>query len=194
MRSWRGFMRRPLRPEARGLAGTGFPGRRRCRGHAGGPPERESHEPLDPRRVQRATRPALRQSDLVHHRAPSVAVRRRVPDRGSRGRPAATGIHRPPQLVAAWAVGASVRADGRQKVPRRSPAGAHRRSLGVEASGVGNKPEPVAAVRGANGGSRYAVPPRIVPERGQVSENVSKSSTRSAATFSTMTSGVEARE
>lgn len=46
------------------------------------------------------------------------------------------------------------------------------------ASGVGNNPEPVAPVRGANGGSGYAIPPRIVPERGQVSENVSKSSTK----------------
>jgi len=46
------------------------------------------------------------------------------------------------------------------------------------ASGVGNNPEPVAAVRGANGGSWYAVPPRIIPERGQVSENVSKPSTK----------------
>jgi hypothetical protein len=46
------------------------------------------------------------------------------------------------------------------------------------ASGVGNNPEPVPPVRGANGGSGYAVPPRIIPERGQVSENVSKSSTK----------------
>ena len=46
------------------------------------------------------------------------------------------------------------------------------------ASGVGNKPEPVAPVMGANGGSGYAVPPRIIPERGQVSENDAKSSTK----------------
>jgi hypothetical protein len=51
-------------------------------------------------------------------------------------------------------------------------------ALVFDASGVGNNPEPVAPVRGANGGSGYAVPPRIVPERGQVSENVSKSSTK----------------
>jgi hypothetical protein len=51
-------------------------------------------------------------------------------------------------------------------------------ALVFEASGVGNKPEPVAAVRGANGGCGYAVPPRIIPERGQVSENVPKSSTK----------------
>jgi hypothetical protein len=37
--------------------------------------------------------------------------------------------------------------------------------------GVGNNPEPVPQVRGANVGSAYAVPFRIIPERGQVSEN-----------------------
>ncbi len=37
--------------------------------------------------------------------------------------------------------------------------------------GVGNKPEPVSSVRCTNGGSWYAVPLRIKPERGQVSEN-----------------------
>jgi hypothetical protein len=46
------------------------------------------------------------------------------------------------------------------------------------ASGVGNNPDAVAAVMGTNGGSRYAVPFRIIPERGQVSENVSKPSTK----------------
>jgi hypothetical protein len=47
-----------------------------------------------------------------------------------------------------------------------------------DASGVGNKPESVAAVRGTNGGSWYAVPLRVIPERGQVSENFSKPSTK----------------
>jgi hypothetical protein len=46
------------------------------------------------------------------------------------------------------------------------------------ALGVGYSPrdheEPVAAVRGTNGACRYAVPDRIVPERGQVSENDSE--------------------
>ena len=42
------------------------------------------------------------------------------------------------------------------------------------AFGVGHNPDAVPAVRCTNGGSRYAVPLRIVPERGQVSENVSK--------------------
>ena len=40
--------------------------------------------------------------------------------------------------------------------------------------GVGDDPNPVPAVRGANVGSRYAMPLRIIPERGQVSENVCK--------------------
>ena len=37
--------------------------------------------------------------------------------------------------------------------------------------GVGHNPDPVASVRRTNGGSWYAVPFRIVPERGQVAEN-----------------------
>ena len=44
------------------------------------------------------------------------------------------------------------------------------------ATGVGHKPEPVAAVRGANGRSRDAVPLRVIPARGQVSENSVESS------------------
>jgi hypothetical protein len=44
--------------------------------------------------------------------------------------------------------------------------------------GVGHNPEPIASVRGTNGGSWYAMPLRIIPERGQVSENVSKPSTK----------------
>src|SRR5262245_19051312 len=39
------------------------------------------------------------------------------------------------------------------------------------AVGVGHKPEPVSIMRGTNGGSRYAMPLCIKPERGQVSEN-----------------------
>ena len=37
-------------------------------------------------------------------------------------------------------------------------------------SGVGHNPDPVTTVRRTNGGSWYAVPFRIKPERGQVSE------------------------
>jgi hypothetical protein len=36
---------------------------------------------------------------------------------------------------------------------------------------VGNNPDSVASVRRTNGGSWYAMPFRIKPERGQVSEN-----------------------
>jgi hypothetical protein len=42
------------------------------------------------------------------------------------------------------------------------------------ARGVGHNPDAVATVRGANGGSWYAMPLRIIPERGQGSENVSE--------------------
>jgi hypothetical protein len=44
------------------------------------------------------------------------------------------------------------------------------------AVGVGNNPDPVPPVWGTNIGSAYAVPFRIIPERGKVSENVSKPS------------------
>jgi len=40
---------------------------------------------------------------------------------------------------------------------------------------VGDDKDAITAVRGANGGSGYTVPPRIVPERGQVPEYRSKS-------------------
>jgi hypothetical protein len=56
------------------------------------------------------------------------------------------------------------------------PADRIAEALVFEASGVGNKPDPVSPVRGANGGSWNTVPPRIVPDRGQVSENLSKPS------------------
>jgi hypothetical protein len=42
--------------------------------------------------------------------------------------------------------------------------------------GVGNNPDPVSAVRCTNGGSWYAMPFRVIPERGQVSKYISKSS------------------
>jgi hypothetical protein len=44
------------------------------------------------------------------------------------------------------------------------------------AVGVGNNPEAVSLVSGANVGSWYAMPLRIVPDRGQVSENSLKPS------------------
>jgi hypothetical protein len=39
------------------------------------------------------------------------------------------------------------------------------------AIGVGNNPDPVATVRGTNGGSWSAIPDSIIPERGQVAED-----------------------
>jgi len=42
------------------------------------------------------------------------------------------------------------------------------------AIGVGHNPDPLAQVSGTNGGSRYAMPDRIEPERGQVSKNDSE--------------------
>lgn len=57
--------------------------------------------------------------------------------------------------------------DGFDKLPR------FRLSL---ARGVGNNPSPVSSVRRTNGGSRYAMPLRIKPERGQRSENIAKPS------------------
>jgi hypothetical protein len=48
------------------------------------------------------------------------------------------------------------------------------------AVGVGNNPHSVSAVRGADGGSRYAIPRRIIPARGQVAENGSHPETKQA--------------
>jgi hypothetical protein len=45
-------------------------------------------------------------------------------------------------------------------------------------AGEGHNPDAVASVKCAKVGSRYAVPFRIIPERGQGSENVSKPSTK----------------
>jgi hypothetical protein len=43
------------------------------------------------------------------------------------------------------------------------------------ALGVGHDEDPVTSVRGADGGSGYAVPLRVIPARGQVAEYVSHS-------------------
>ena len=53
-----------------------------------------------------------------------------------------------------------------------SPVSFQSRAVGVPH--VGDNPGPVAAVRGANGASWNAVPLRVIPERGQVSENSSE--------------------
>jgi hypothetical protein len=49
-------------------------------------------------------------------------------------------------------------------------------SFATPASGVGHDVDPVTEVRGTDGGSRYAVPLRVIPERGQVPEYVSEPS------------------
>lgn len=52
-------------------------------------------------------------------------------------------------------------------------------ALESPAVGVGaNDPDSIPAVRRANGGSRYAMPLRVIPERGQVSENLAVPSTK----------------
>jgi hypothetical protein len=45
---------------------------------------------------------------------------------------------------------------------------------------VGNNPNPIPSVRGADGGSWHTVPDRIIPERGQVSANGSHPETKQA--------------
>jgi hypothetical protein len=48
------------------------------------------------------------------------------------------------------------------------------------AAGVGNHEDPVTSVRGADGGSGYAVPLRVIPDLGQVAEYVSQPSSKQA--------------
>jgi len=40
----------------------------------------------------------------------------------------------------------------------------------VAAVGVGNQEDPITSVRGADGGRWYAVPLRVIPDRGQITE------------------------
>src|SRR4051812_8917921 len=51
-------------------------------------------------------------------------------------------------------------------------------SFQSRAIGVGHDPDPVPPVRSANGCSRYAVPFRVIPDRGQVPENSLHSSSK----------------
>jgi hypothetical protein len=63
--------------------------------------------------------------------------------------------------------------------PNSFPDGPGRRLLtGTIPCGVGHEPDPVSTVRGANGRSRYAIPFRVIPARGQVSENSPESSSK----------------
>ena len=50
------------------------------------------------------------------------------------------------------------------------------KAVASPAFGVGHNPDPIPEVRGANVGSWYAVPFRIVPDLGQVTENASEPS------------------
>ena len=45
---------------------------------------------------------------------------------------------------------------------------------------MGNNPDAIASVRGADGRSWYAIPHSIIPERGQVSENSAHPETKQA--------------
>jgi hypothetical protein len=51
-------------------------------------------------------------------------------------------------------------------------------ALVFDASRVGNNPEAVPLVIGANGASWDAIPPSVVPERGQAAEYSSKPGTK----------------
>ena len=47
------------------------------------------------------------------------------------------------------------------------------------AVGVGsNDPDPISLMRGTNGGRRYAMPFRVIPDRGQVPENIAQPSSK----------------
>jgi hypothetical protein len=48
-------------------------------------------------------------------------------------------------------------------------------AIALQLRGVGHDKDAVTAVRGADGGSRYAVPLRVIPARGQVGDDISES-------------------
>ena len=50
------------------------------------------------------------------------------------------------------------------------------RSIATGVGQIGDDPDALALVRRADLGSRYAVPLRVIPERGQVGDDVSESS------------------
>jgi len=67
---------------------------------------------------------------------------------------------------------------GARKFLGERPAERRATAFVLLASGVGNNPNPVSLVRGANGARRNAMPFRVIPDLGQVSENVSHPSTK----------------
>jgi hypothetical protein len=76
-----------------------------------------------------------------------------------------------PSLFVGVAQCATVPRFGDFRLPCDGPVSFQSRLLGV-----GNKPDPVAPVRGADGASRDAIPLRVIPARGQVPENSSEPS------------------
>jgi hypothetical protein len=77
-----------------------------------------------------------------------------------------------------WFCAIGVGHSGFRKSRGERPAERIATALVLLASGVGNNPESVASVRGTNGGRWYAVPLRVVPARGQVSENSAEPSAK----------------
>jgi hypothetical protein len=50
--------------------------------------------------------------------------------------------------------------------------------MAVQLRGVGHDKDPVAAVRGADGCRWYAIPFRVIPARGQATNDVTKSGSK----------------
>jgi len=73
---------------------------------------------------------------------------------------------------------AGVAGKGLRKSRGERPADRIALALVLLASGVGNNPDAVSLVRGANGGRRYAIPLRVIPALGQVPENEAHPSTK----------------
>jgi hypothetical protein len=80
-----------------------------------------------------------------------------------------------PRFKASFALGVGIDA---RKLRGERPAERSATAFVLLASGVGNNPDAVSSVRCTNGTRRYAMPFRIIPDRGQVSENGSQPSTK----------------
>jgi hypothetical protein len=137
----------------------------------GSPSDWESHEPLDPPRVQS---PKGR-STLFHCIVEPIVQSAGARQSGHRPKAAALahryGRRRPNPLDLD---DCAFQTNGLFPTVRRFPCRCRsfRQCLTAAAYRWGRpQSKPVSSVRGANGGSRYAMPLRIKPERGQVSEN-----------------------
>jgi hypothetical protein len=80
-----------------------------------------------------------------------------------------------PRFKASFALGVGIDA---RKLRGERPAERSATAFVLLASGVGNNPYPVSSVRCTNGTRRYAMPFRVIPDRGHVSENCSQPSTK----------------